>query len=136
MNIIFIIIATSIGMAFWLFGVVLSIMIILDGHKAGKVIEGLKCIPAILIICGVIGTGFNLGSFIMPVKNIKTHYEKPIVVLKTNDIVMVNYMDYDIPCMIYFTDTSYWNSTNIRVEVESGQNIWGYDVKEEYRVVR
>jgi hypothetical protein len=89
------------------------------------------------ILFGSIGLALCLPGFLTPVKNIVTTYETPTSIIKTNDVILINHI-VENELVIggqLFSSASYWNSTNIMIKVNNGENFYGVKVSPEYEVI-
>lgn len=125
------------GWIIWLIGFILIVGIIrdkdniLEGHK--KV--GSICI--ILIFTGMFGYMITLIGSSNPQRDIVVTYEKPTIIIKTNDITLVNHISKKGELVVIFNskDVKYWNSTNIMIKITSGKNFYGKDSDSVHEVV-
>ena len=80
---------------------------------------------------GLIAFFFGIPSFISITSNINDQYLEPTQIIKTNNSVHVIYIDKENMITKSYVDIKSWNSTNIKVRVRSGKNIWKRDIQNE-----
>jgi len=131
-----IIILSIIGICIWVIGFILSVKILFSQVKENM--AGDRFIFAIIcfFVMGTLGWIFSYGGITNPVREIVISYEIPSHILKTNDITIVDHIVGDkLVCNFVNTSASFYNSTNIRVRVISGNNFWKCRVNSLYEVV-
>jgi len=122
------------GIMVWIFGVWMIVDIVL-GSK--NVLEAIFVSFATGIVIGSIGALVGLHGLMEPIRNEVITYETPTSIIKTNDITIVTHIikgDVVISSQV-FKEASYYNSTNIMIEVRCGKNFYGCDVGPFYRAI-
>jgi hypothetical protein len=130
----FAIIMSLIGILVWLVGIVFAVVILFD--EVEDIRDRISLSMFALMFLGLMGFGFNIPGFIIPIKNIVTIYEVPTAIVKSDGVTVVAHVS-NKKCVINnfsSTDTSYWNSTNIMIKIVSGNNFWGKEISN-YEVV-
>lgn len=94
---------------------------------------------SIFLIIGMLGTlsyVTHVPALCIAFKNIDVAYAAPTVLVKTNNMVFVDYVaDGYVRCQEVSKETEYWNATNIMIKITNGENIYGVSVRPTYRIV-
>ena len=131
----FIEICSVLGLTLWVVGLVLMFIIFLDRSNDSGEKLGLSF--AAFLLFGCIGLSFNLPGLITPIRNNVTTYEIPTSIIKTNNVTLVNHIvgnELVIGGKL-FLEAAYWNSTNIMIKVDNGENFYGIKVSPAYEVI-
>jgi hypothetical protein len=78
-----------------------------------------------------------LPGLTTPIRNTVTTYETPTSIIKTNNVTLVNHIvgnELVIGGKL-FLQADYWNSTNIMIRVNNGENFYGIKVSPAYEVI-
>ena len=117
----------------WCFGIYAAVVLCVLGQFKYDRGEAIGRAIFLLLACGII------GAFIIPsgpVKDITYSYIQPTLILKTNGITIVSYIDKkNNVYTISKNDGAWWISTNILVEFKSGENLIGKN-SEEFDIVK
>ena len=131
----FIEICSVLGLTLWVVGLVLMFIIFLDRSNDSGEKLGLSF--AAFLFFGCIGFALCLPGIITPIKNTVTTYETPTSIIKTNNVTLVNHIvgnELVIGGKL-FLQADYWNSTNIMIKVDNGENFYGIKVSPAYEVI-
>ena len=86
---------------------------------------------------GSLGFMLCLPGLTTPIRNTVTTYETPTSIIKTNNVTLVNHIvgnELVIGGKL-FLQADYWNSTNIMIRVNNGENFYGIKVSPAYEVI-
>ena len=120
----FTIIFYVIGMAIWIFGLVLAIGLLFDRFDGG-----FMSAMIVIMFFGCLGYIPQIPAVTTPFKDIAIRSHAPISVIKTNNVTIVVYQNYKGYVNSSVLNTAdYWNSTNILVKYNIGKNIYGNEV--------
>jgi len=84
-----------------------------------------------LLLFGGAATGCFLPSFLEISRDITYSYVSPAQIIRTNNVTHVIYEGMGKLRTESYSDARSWNSTNIRVKVKSGKNLWRQPVNKE-----
>ena len=124
------IILACLGMGAWLAGIIIIFSVLLDksNNKVGQIF-------LVLLIFGSFGMAFNCKTFCNPSTDVKILYIEPTSIIKTNNVTVVNHIVNGNVYTEISKGADYWNSTNIIVQVTSGNNLYGYKAKDQYEIL-
>jgi hypothetical protein len=124
------IILACLGMGTWLAGIILLLSVLFDysNNKMGQIF-------VVLVMFGLTGMVLNCNTFFDPSTDVKILYIEPTSIIKTNNVTVVNHIVNGEVYTKISRETDYWNSTNIMVQITSGNNLYGCKVKDEYEIV-
>ena len=124
----FVIIMSLIGIIVWLVGIIFAIGILFDKEEYIK--DRISLAVFTLMFLGLIGLGFNIPGFMIPIKDVVTTYEVPTAIVKSDGVTIIVHVKNKKSVFNNFstTSTSYWLSTNIMIKVVSGKNFYGYKI--------
>jgi len=131
----FIEICSVLGLTMW--GVGLSLIAFVFFSKTNDSEDKFGLFLLSFIFFGCIGLALCLPGIITPIKNTVTTYETPTSIIKTNNVTLVNHIvgnELVIGGKL-FLQANYWNSTNIMIKVDNGENFYGIKVSPAYEVI-
>lgn len=122
------VILAAIGTLMWTAGIGLIIAEFFETLDVME--EKLRISLVIFIVLGILGFIFLIPSVITLSKDIVTEYINPTSIIRTNDMTHVIYIKDQRLYTESYNEVKYWNATNIRIKVYSGNNIWNSKVND------
>jgi len=130
----FIEICSVLGLVLWAVGLSLIAFIFLSKTTDSEDKFGMSF--GAFLLFGCIGFSLCLPGIITPINTVTT-YEIPTSIIKTNNVTLVNHIVGNELVIggNLFLQAAYWNSTNIMIKVDNGENFYGIKVSPAYEVI-